>query len=353
MSMSNFIAGLILAATMVFSPLATSSFADDKPTPETQEVQEVEQNKNVFVSELPNKDEVAPYLQDISVTIVSGRGEGSGVVKSKRDENGNVVNFVWTAAHVIDDLRRVRTVIDPKTGTGRQIVEFQDAWVVKDIKQNGRSVGQLKLAAEVVRYSDADTGHDLALLRIRQHGFIESSAVFYECEGNEKTIPPIGTSLFHVGSLLGQMGSNSMTTGIVSQHGRLISGNKKVFDQTTCPGFPGSSGGGVYTTDGRYVGMLVRGAGETFNLIVPVRRMAEWAEKANVKWAMTDEAMPTYAELEKLPIEDVGKSWNPAYHNKGENEAEDEGHAASVEGLDGVKVRFRFGYYKKEKAIKE
>lgn len=295
--MNNFFASLIFATTMLLSSFS-SALADDTPA----------KNPNVFKSVLPenNRGAVSKYLQDISVTIVTNSGEGSGVIKSKKDEHGNIVNFVWTAAHVVDSLRSVRHVIDPRTGTSRQIVEFQDAFVVKDIKQNGRSVGKLKLAAEVVRYSDSETGHDLALLRIRKNGFIKTSVVFFV----GKEIPPIGVDLFHVGSLLGQMGSNSMTTGIMSQQGRLIRNNKNVFDQTTCPGFPGSSGGGVYLTDGRYVGMLVRGAGETFNLIVPVRRMLKWAHTANIDWAITDAPMPTDEGMLKLPIEDIGKTWS-------------------------------------------
>jgi S1-C subfamily serine protease len=341
--MSRLIASFILAATMILSPLSMSAQADDTPAV-TQEVQEAT-NTNVFKSVLPENTRagVSAYLQDISVTIVTNRGEGSGVVKSKKDEHGNVVNFVWTAAHVVDSLRSVRNVIDPKTGTSRQIVEFADAFVVKDIKQNGRSVGQLKLAAEVVRYSDADTGHDLALLRIRKNGFIESSAAFYTGE-----IPAIGTDLFHVGSLLGQMGSNSMTTGIVSQQGRLIGGgNKKVFDQTTCPGFPGSSGGGVFTTDGRYMGMLVRGAGETFNLIVPVRRMRNWVKEANIEWAMSDDPMPTDKVMETLPIEDVGKSWNAAKAARAAADA----HAPAT--INGVQIKDLFGRYPAKPALKE
>ena len=324
---------------MILSPLSsTYAEEDNKPVAtDTKEAKKVKNtNTNVFDSKLPENTRaaVSVYLQDISVTIVTNRGEGSGVVKSKTDEHGNTVNFVWTAAHVVDSLRSVRHVIDPKTGTSRQIVEFQDAFVVKDIKQEGRSVGQLKLAAEVVHYSDADTGHDLALLRIRKNGFIKSSAVFYA----EDNIPAIGTDLFHVGSLLGQMGSNSMTTGIMSQQGRLIRNNKKVFDQTTCPGFPGSSGGGVYETDGRYVGMLVRGAGETFNLIVPVRRMLTWAHKANIDWAITDAPMPDDDLMEKLPIEDIGKSWVGRYGEANRSPA----HSTTIQG---VEIKDLFGRY--------
>lgn len=201
-------------------------------------------------------------------------------------------------------MRKTRQVIDPASGTQRTIVEFDDPKVVKEIFENGRNVGRLELDAEVIRFSDADNGEDLALLRLRKKNFIDSSVVFYL----DEEIPSIGTHVLHVGSLLGQMGANSLTDGIVSQHGRLI--NKKIYDQTTAPAFPGSSGGGVFLDNGAYIGMLVRGAGETFCLTVPVRRMKGWAEKAKVMWALDDNVpIPNEEDLFKLPIEDVGKSW--------------------------------------------
>ena len=61
------------------------------------------------------KKSAADYLQDVSVTIVSegsfSRGEGSGIIFSRKDKDGNTVNFIWTAAHVIDNLRTERKVI--------------------------------------------------------------------------------------------------------------------------------------------------------------------------------------------------------------------------------------------------
>ena len=55
---------------------------------------------------------VADHLQDVSVTIRAegqfSNGEGSGVIFSRKDADGNLVNFVWTAAHVIDNLRKER-----------------------------------------------------------------------------------------------------------------------------------------------------------------------------------------------------------------------------------------------------
>lgn len=247
-------------------------------------------------------NKVANHLQQVSVTIHSESSQASGVCFSRDGET-----FIWTAAHVVDNLRRVRKVVDPRTGTERSIVEFDDPKIVRILIENNRIVGRVEMDAEVIRYSDSNHGEDLALLRVRKRDFIRESVVFYL----EDEPPDVGTQLFHVGSLLGQVGANSMTTGIMSQHGRLI--ERKVYDQTTVTSFPGSSGGGVYLTDGRYIGMIVRGAGEGFNLIVPIRRIRAWAKSAGVEWAMNPKVpMPSPAELAKMPIEDVGRTFTPA-----------------------------------------
>lgn len=253
-------------------------------------------------------DPLVQNLQDISVTIKSGEGQGSGVIFTRKVGNDNV-SYVWTAAHVVDNLRSVRTVV--VNGSPRQVVEFKDAQIVQEFRQDGRRIGEIKMEARVVRYSDADLGEDLALLEVRKRNFTPVTAVFYK----EAAIPPIGTELYHVGSLKGQFGANSLTTGIVSQHGRVLNlGNHDVvFDQTTVTAFPGSSGGGVFLKkDGRYIGMLVRGSGEQFNFIVPMRRLREWAQSAKVEWAIDPSiAMPSADELKKLPVEDAGVSFLP------------------------------------------
>lgn len=249
----------------------------------------------LLISIVNADDKVVNHLQNVSITVGAGKGTGSGVIVTR-----NGVNFVWTAAHVVDGLRKTREVIDGASGTKRVVVEFDDAKIIQMLIEDGRKVGQLEFDAKVIRYSDADNGEDLAILMIRKKNLVTVNTEFYKGD-----VPPLGTDLWHVGSLLGQMGANSLTSGIVSQHGRVHSG--KVYDQTTVTAFPGSSGGGVFTKDGKYVGMLVRGAGEQFNLIVPIRRMRAWAKKAKVEWAL-DETLkvPSLEELEKMPIEDTG-----------------------------------------------
>lgn len=251
------------------------------------------------------KLKVANYLQDISVTIRSegrySKSEGSGVLITRKigDE---IVTFVWTCAHVVDNLRTVRTVIED--GNPMKLVEFDDVRIIKELVENGRRVGEINMDATVVKYSDADDGEDLALLMVRAKDYGKASAKFQL--GGKSNIVPIGTELFHVGSLLGQMGANSMTSGIISQVGRTL--GKVEYDQTTVTAFPGSSGGGVYLKDGTYIGMIVRGAGEGFNLMVPIRRMERWAEKHDIMWALNPKLKsPAVEEILKLPVESTKK----------------------------------------------
>ena len=258
-------------------------------------------------SQTQDRRQIAEYLQDISVTIRSedqtSRSEGSGSLITRVVE-GEEITFVWTCGHVIDNLRNVRTIVD-KNGNPKKIVEFKDVQIVQELVEKGRRVGEVKMDAQVLKYSDADDGEDLALLMVRSRGYGKASASFYLDE--EEPIIPIGTSLYHVGSLRGQMGANSMTYGIVSQVGRILGHGKVEYDQTTVTAFPGSSGGGVYTTDGKYVGMIVRGAGEGFNFMVPVRRMMRWAEEHDIMWALDPKlSMPPLEEILDMPIEHAG-----------------------------------------------
>ena len=145
------------------------------------------------------------HLQDVSVTVKAAGGEGSGVIVTREVETSpsvkQKVNFVWTAAHVIDSLRSVRVVI--KDGKPQTVVEFKDAQIVQELVENGRRVGEIKMEAKVIKYSDSENGEDLALLMVRKKGFVDKSATFYNAAGKPVAI---GTELYHVGSLLGQTG---------------------------------------------------------------------------------------------------------------------------------------------------
>ena len=265
-------------------------------------------SQSIYAEEPVN---ISTYLQDISVTIKTERGSGSGVIFSreiKSDDGKKNVNFVWTAAHVLEGIRSVRSILDIEGKTLKRPV-FKDVQIVKKLIEQGITVGELSMDAVVIKYSDATDGEDLALLMVKKFNFVDVSAKFHKDQSD--TGLPLGTQLYHVGSLLGESGANSMTTGIMSQVGRMLalnSSTKVLFDQTTVTAFPGSSGGGVFLTDGQYIGMLVRGAGETFNLIVPIRRINKWAKSENIMWALDPSVdAPALEEIHKLPKEKMGK----------------------------------------------
>lgn len=257
----------------------------------------------VLTASVSFANDLTDKLQNASVTIKAGRSQGSGVFVTRSIENRDVT-FIITAAHVIDHLKRTRTEI--KDGKELKVVMFDDVGLVQEFQQDGRKVGETSFIARVLRYSDADLGEDLAVLQVRKYNFTKASVDFYL----DDNIPPIGTELYHVGSLLGQVGANSLTTGIISQTGRVLNlagGEGVIFDQTTATAFPGSSGGGVFLkADGRYAGTLVRGAGEGFNLIVPIRRLRTWCDIVKCPWLVDPKAkLPTLAELAVLVPNDV------------------------------------------------
>jgi hypothetical protein len=251
-------------------------------------------------------------LQQISVTIKAGDAQGSGDLVTRKIEE-DTWSFLWTAAHVVEGLRTTRTVITAEGGTKTQI-EYKDAEIVQERQQNGRRVGQVNYDAKVIKVSDADYGEDLALLMVRcKNAYPLTISTKFHLEPDY--IPTIGVELAHCGSLLGQFGANSYTTGVLSQTGRVLAmkgANTKVFDQVTAVAFPGSSGGGMFLkADGTYIGMLTQGVQKLqgFNFIVPVRRIHAFAKAAKIEWAIDPRVkMPTLAEIEAMPVEDFGVS---------------------------------------------
>jgi hypothetical protein len=264
----------------------------------------------VFGADERDIGKLPDYLQKTNVAIkVDGRQVGSGSAITKKVGNENV-SFIVTAAHVVDSLRKTRVVIDPSTGTNRTVVEFNDAQLVQELRENNRRVGEINVDAEVIRYSNADTGEDIAILQVRKKNYFDTSMVFHL----EDNPPPLATPLFHCGSPLGQIGTNSVTTGILSQVGRVY--QNKVYDQADCAIFGGSSGGAVVVSDrnsehfGEYIGMIVRGVDGGFSLLVPMRRMSEWSKKVGVEFLFNPALpVPSLEDLRKTPVEDVGATF--------------------------------------------
>lgn len=263
---------LVLTALLALA-MATSAFSADKTIAEA---------------------DVPAYLQTTAVTVRANTGTGSGSLIVTKD--GSV--WVLTAAHVVEGNRVVR---ESNPGTKKTVVEFDDPKIMIVRIKDGRRVGELLLDTEVIRYSDAEYGHDLALLRVRDDDYKPKfSTVFY----TEKDLPPLAERVLHCGSMLGSFGANSLAGGLISQHGRLI--GTRIYDQSDTGVFPGSSGGPlVLAKDGRYIGMVVRGAQGGFTLFVPIRRMQKWADNNKLNFLFNDALdVPALDELRKGPIED-------------------------------------------------
>jgi hypothetical protein len=244
---------------------------------------------------------VPEYLDKISVNVQAGSGynkaEGSGTL-FVRTVDGKKATFVWTAGHVIAHTRSIEEIII--SGKPIKKIVFENPKLLRQLKnRDGKRVGEITVDAKVLRYSAADK-HDLALLLVlSEDGLkVEASAEFYPKGG---VLPRVGARLHHCGSFLGQDASNSYSSGHLSANGRMLF--KVDFFQSTTPAYPGSSGGIVADDKGRYLGMLVRGAGSDFNLSVPVSRMWKWAKDNGVEWAMNPELPITMKQIDALPIE--------------------------------------------------
>lgn len=255
-----------------------------------------------LVLSLPGAErtEIVQKLQKVAVTIRAeanySRSEGSGICRTV-DFNGTKRTVVITAAHVISQLMTTTDII--KGGKPAKVIKFSDPSIIRMFTEEGRQVGEMKLDARVLIYSER---HDLAVLLIRSKAFPFGSAKFY---WKEKLVP-LGTKLIHTGSLLGSVGHSSATFGYLSAHGRVIDGVP--YCQTDCAVFPGSSGGLIaLESTGEVIGVLQRGAGESFGLFAPHYRLKRWAEKVGVAWIFTDAVKaPDLGEIErKLPIMDA------------------------------------------------
>jgi S1-C subfamily serine protease len=247
---------------------------------------------NIYASDIIND------IRQVSVTLVSqDQMFGSGVLITRKDKN-----FVLTAAHIFKDSRHEITV--EKTDKTRvKEIEFDPVFVIKDVDTETGKNNEIVVTGKVIKYSDAELGEDLALVQLDEKKF-DLDTKFY----SKKEVPKVGTKLFHVGSILGYEGSNSLTDGLISKIGcktRLTFPNEVIFDRTTITAFPGSSGGGVFDKDtGEYLGMLVRIIQPNYNLIVPVRRIKDWTVKNKIEWVLDkSKPLPKDEELAKIPVE--------------------------------------------------
>ena len=245
-----------------------------------------------------DKDTVIADLMDCSVSVIAGTGQGSGIVFTKQQEDEEYT-FVLTAAHNLTVLRSETDVITPD-GIPRKLVKFENPDVVNVLFVDHKRVGEMRVKGKIIRYSPPGiAGDDLALLHLPVQKFTKSSARLH------LGVPKIGSNLFHIGSLGGLAGAESLTSGILSQHGRQVGRN--IFDQTTAPILFGSSGGLMsLQSKGQVVGVVAKMSHPVYNFIIPARRIIEWSKRTRVDWLFDDkQKMPTLNEVYNFPVEDI------------------------------------------------
>lgn len=211
--------------------------------------------------EMPELGTSAGAVADVVLTSVNIRcshaqppgGNGSGTLIHKWGRS-----YVLTAAHVVEC-----------EAEGEDVVPWEPVYL-------GVYQGSNEWRARLVAY---DPEYDLALLRLEDVGLVGRTTKFF----NPHLVPPVGTKLLHVGNLLGRF-SNSFSEGVLARLDSFVPISRQPLDQITTVIYPGSSGGGVFTADGRYAGTAVISAGPGLHFMVPVRQIYAWASKNDVPW---------------------------------------------------------------------
>ena len=250
---------------------------------------------------------VPEFLVSVSVTVDTPESIGSGIAFTRKDSKGNNVTFIWTAGHVV----RHHDVVDPLTflftnpGTNLPVIippnhvytYLTNLSVIQDVITNGEFAYKTNLCVTLIKCSPDDEGQDLAILRV-EGNFFNTNTVVFDLSGR---IPKLGEPLYGVSSPFSEYASFS--TGVYSSIGRRVDG--LVYDQTTLVVFPGSSGGGVFSTNGLCMGLNDAMRESGMNYIIPIRRIQKWAKEEHMEWALDPSIpMPSEEELKSLKLTD-------------------------------------------------
>lgn len=252
-------------------------------------------------------------LLEASVTITVGDSIGSGVVF----KNG-ATTFAWTDAHVVSDGKTITTVINPKTGQPTVRCTFEDVWLIKQVEEGGRKVGEESKLGRIIRFS---ARHDIAVIQVYKKSWLKNGVTF----ATEKDIPSQGETIWHIGAICGMRGSSSVSDGVFAAAGRLRRSFKHeetldpvIYDQVSLNAVhPGCSGGGVFRkSDGKCLGLItefIRKESYGAACMTPARRLREFARDAHCEYALDDKVEIPVSDSEPVMQDDITlpKEWLP------------------------------------------
>jgi hypothetical protein len=220
---------------------------------------------------------------------------GSGVLFSRDGET-----FVWTASHLVNLSMK-------DNGTFESLVITR---------------GEQYAEAEVLRSSDSEITHDIALLRIVGGDEITGDAKFYHQFNHIK----LGQKVYLVATPSHISLLNVLFTGHVSAIDRTLSGpvipNPRRVDLVDITHAVGCSGGPVFASDsGEIIGIQALSANNILSVITPTRYIYEWAKSNGCLWAfdrkipLPDEIVPWIGHAHKTKMKygdysDVDNRWD-------------------------------------------
>ncbi len=240
---------------------------------------------------------IPEYLQLISVKISTDTHTGSGVVFTRKDSTGTKnISFVWSVGHLFEN-EIDTSIINSTNSTNifpkptRIIVKTASA--TQDIVTDGEIVGTNLSTIKLMKYSDWEK-EDIALTLLETNVFNTNTVKFDLIN----KIPRLGDRIYNLSYPYGEM---TFSEGNISSIGVKMDGF--YYDQTSCVIYPGSSGGGYFTTNGLCIGLVDTTTAPSMNYMVTIRTMRKWAKENHVEWALDPSIpIPSRSELEKLVV---------------------------------------------------
>jgi S1-C subfamily serine protease len=218
----------------------------------------------LFVGLPVNAQSIPPNLMEASVTVWSEHGVGSGSLVKVNNRM-----MVATAAHVVSAAHSLNN-------------GSYNITVFRDVIENTVVKRRLSSKARVAYYSSIQNGIDAAILELQTPLDLGTSYV----RVFKTAWPQPGKEVWHVGSYLGVY-TGSVAFGRLAAYNRYVDsptvGHRWV-DQYDVTATKGSSGGAIYSMDGRLMGIvsMVANENQRIVLVVPIRSVLLWCKQEGI-----------------------------------------------------------------------
>lgn len=242
-----------------------------------------------------DKEAYRERMLPATVKILVGGSSGSGVILYSRatGPGGVVETYILTAYHVVDEVGRVDSLPE-----GQQKITIQPA-LVGTYRFDGRNIESTGLFPAYVLWYDASL--DVAILKL------QSPDLWVEAEMADLSPLAVGDEVVAVGCPLGE--DPTFTFGHVQQIDQPLP-SAGTFWRVSSDIVFGNSGGGVWTMDGRLIGISTRvrvygwpreaNAVTWLAFVVPVDQIEMWLRREKHDRIMAHHARRHRAKLASL-----------------------------------------------------